>query len=71
MKKGNPLAFLDEGLLAHENQRQRNNNKHKFSDMVFFMYFLQVSKSQAATKEHANSLTAQEFRIQRLLMTLK
>lgn len=34
------------------------------------MYFQQVSKSKAATKELGNSFSAQEFRIQRLLVTL-
>lgn len=38
--------------------------------IIFFMYFQQVSKSKAATKELGNSFSAQEFRIQRLLVTL-
>lgn len=54
-KKGDPLAALDEGLLAHENHRKHNSSKHKRSDMIFSMYFQQVSKSQAATKELGNS----------------
>lgn len=56
---------LNESLLAHEDNRKRNSSKHKFSDMIFLMYFQQVSKSKAATKELGNSFSAQEFRIQR------
>lgn len=59
------MMTLNEGLLAHEDNRKRNSSKHIFSDMIFLMYFQQVSKSKAVTKEFGNSFSAQEFRIQR------
>lgn len=54
MMMANPVAALDEVLLAHGNHRKRNSSK--LSDMIFYLYFQQVSKNQAATKEFGNSV---------------
>lgn len=56
MMMGNPIAALDEVLLAHGNHRKRNSSKHKLSDMIFCLYFQQVSKNQEAIGELGNSV---------------
>ena len=51
MAKRNPLVALDEVLLSQEHNRKRTNSKHTFSDMILLMYFQQISRSGATTKE--------------------
>ena len=50
IRKRNPLAALDGGLLTQKKSRKRNSGKHTVSDRIFLMSFQQVSKSKAAAK---------------------
>lgn len=50
MKNRNPLAALGEDVLTQENHGRRNSHKYTFfRHDIFFTYFQQVLKSEAAT----------------------